>query len=160
MIEKNEILQKSHACKNSDFEGGFMHVIHTLYITVQKHLEQTLFNQSEISFSQFLVLAGFACDKEKQLTQAKLANHLLLTEATVSRHVKILVAKKLLTKEADSVNKKIFNLRLTKNGSEVFKETKEIISKEINIIFKNIEEDKEKIIQNFRETITLLHKKN
>jgi DNA-binding MarR family transcriptional regulator len=99
-------------CETRSFNGGFMHVIHMLYVSIQKHLERSLSEHGEISFSQFLILVGFSCNAHEKVTQAKLAEYLLLTEATVSRHVGILVAKKLLTKEQDIANKKMYNLKV------------------------------------------------
>lgn len=131
-----------------------------LYVSIQKHLEHLLASQGEISFSQFLILVGFSCDAHEKVTQAKLAEYLLLTEATVSRHVGVLVAKKLLTKERDSVNKKIYNLKLTKEGSRIFENSKKIITEELETIFADIsEKDKKTSMQNFTSIITLLHKK-
>jgi DNA-binding MarR family transcriptional regulator len=147
-------------CETRSFNGGFMHVIHMLYVSIQKHLERSLSEHGEISFSQFLILVGFSCNAHEKVTQAKLAEYLLLTEATVSRHVGILVAKKLLTKEQDIANKKMYNLKLTQEGSRIFEDSKKIITHELEKVFGDIsEKDKKNIMQHFTKVISLLHMK-
>lgn len=148
-------------CNADDFNGGFMHIFHMLYIGIQKHLEQTLSASGSISFSQFVILVGFSSNNGLCASQAKLAELLMLTEATVSRHISTLVTMKLLSKEKDAANKKSFNLVLTPHGAATFMEAKTIIMRELEVIFSHIsEKDREIILNNFRSTLTLLqHKK-
>lgn len=147
-------------CMPDDFSGGFMHVIHMVYVGIQKHLETILSSQSQISFSQFVILVGFSHNDKSCMTQAKLAEHLTLTEATVSRHITTLVAMGLLSKEKDSHNKKTYNVSLTTAGTKAFTSAKKIIMKELDTLFEHIsEKDKAVLIKNFTATITLLHQK-
>ena len=158
--EVEKIAKNTHLCPGDTFNGGFMHVVHMFYVSIQKHLEQTLTKEGKISFSQFLVLIGFYCEEQSTLTQAKLAEYLMLTEATVSRHIGILVTKKLLHKEKDSTNKKIYNLTLTEEGKKTVERSKKLIHEELDTIFKHIsEKDKSSIIKNFSQTLAILHKK-
>lgn len=162
MQEKKERTTYIHnsVCEAESFNGGFMHVVHMFYVSIQKHLEQSLSKDGEISFSQFLVLIGFYCEEQSTLTQAKLAEYLMITEATVSRHIGVLVSKKLLHKEKDTINKKIYNVRLTDEGKKTVEHSKKIITEELDTMFKHIsEKDKSNIIKNFSKTISLLHKK-
>ena len=148
------------ACTNDDFNGGFMHVIHMLYMGIQKHLEQTLSASKQISFSQFVILVGFSRKNESRITQAKLAEHLMLTEATVSRHINILVTMKLLHKEKDPNNKKSYILSLTPYGATTFMNAKKVIMKELDSLFSHIsEKDRKMIIKNFTITIEALQQK-
>lgn len=143
-----------------DFNGGFMHVIHQLYFAIQKRLENVLSQQNELSFSQFMILVGFFCREESPLTQSKLAERLMLTEATVSRHIRILVAKKFLYKQKDSDNKKSYNLTLTAEGNAAYISAKKIIMQELDTSFAHIQDSEKKIIINtFTTTIHLLHQK-
>lgn len=147
-------------CMPDDFSGGFMHVIHMLYVGIQKHLETMLSSQSQISFSQFVILVGFSHNDKSCMTQAKLAEHLTLTEATVSRHITTLVAMGLLSKEKDSHNKKTYNVAITKEGVKAFTRAKKIIMQELDALFAHIsEKDKAVLIKNFTATIALLHQK-
>ena len=94
------------------------------------------------------------------MTQAKLAEHLCLTEATISRHVRTLVTKELLIKKKDAVNKKSSTLSLTELGVATFLTAKKSIMLELDTLFSHItEEDKKIITKNFMTTITTLHQK-
>ena len=159
-------IQKSNSSRelcpiDSDFSGGFMHAIHQFYCTIHKHLEQTLTSKKQISFSQFMILIGFSSKEYLYITQSKLADHLMLTEATVSRHISTLVTKKLLTKEKDPDNKRSYKLSLTPRGITVYLEAKKIIMEELDTYLSSIKEtDREIIIKNFiRITETLNEKK-
>ena len=143
-----------------DFSGSVMHVVHQLYVSVHKHLEHVLAKHKELSFSQFMILVGFSCKGGATLTQARLAEHLMLTEATVSRHIGILVAKGFLTKEKDLLNKKSYNLAITSEGGKVFLKTKKIITRELDSYFSHISKNNKDIIMStFTTTIELLHQK-
>lgn len=164
MAKKSTLPKKASpvtlAVPHDDFNGGFMHVIHQLYFSIQKHLEQALVTHKELSFSQFMILVGFFCEESSSLTQAKLAQQLMLTEATVSRHIRILVAKKFLYKEKDIHNKKSYKLSISPLGKKAFMDAKKIITQELDICFSHITNtDKTIIIKNFTKTITLLHNK-
>ena len=164
----NTSFTKEFTCTNpskprsdtNEFNGGFMHTVHLLYLSVQKRLEHILTANSQISFSQFLILAGFSCGKNSSVTQVKLAEHLMLTEATVSRHIRVLVAMKLLDKQKDVSNKKSYELTLTPKGKESFSKAKALIMKELEELFSHIpKKDKRIISEHFATTIKLLHQK-
>lgn len=142
------------------FNGGLMHVVHQLYFSVQKHLEHALSLDKGLSFSQFIILVGFSCSSDSHLTQARLAEYLMLTEATVSRHIRILVAKKFLHKEREGADKKSYKLSLSPLGKKVFTRAKKIIKKELDICFAHVSDrDREIIISNFTKSISILHLK-
>jgi DNA-binding MarR family transcriptional regulator len=144
----------------ADFNGGFMHTIHLLYFTVQKRVEQVLLARADVSFSQFLILAGFTPKDCPYMTQARLAEYLHVTEATVSRHITSLVAKGLLSKEKDPTNKKTFTLLLTNKGQKAFSKAKTIAMQELDNAFITIKDsDKKRIIKIFSQTITSLQTK-
>ncbi len=91
------------------------------------------------------------------MTQAKLAEHLMLTEATISRHITTLVAKELLTKTKDSSNKKSYKLSLTPLGQKEYKAAKKIITKELDSYFSLIKEaDTQIIIKNLSRITALI----
>ena len=145
---------------NDDFSGSVMHVVHQLYVSVHKQLEHVLAKHKDLSFSQFLILVGFSCKGGATLTQARLAEHLMLTEATVSRHIGILVAKGYLTKEKDVLNKKSYNLAITRDGNKVFLKTKKIITRKLDSYFSHISKNNKDIIMStFTTTIEILHQK-
>lgn len=146
---------------DSDFSGGIMHAIHQFYCTVHKHLEQTLTSKKQISFSQFMILIGFSNKEYPHITQSKLAEHLMLTEATISRHISTLVTKKLLTKEKDPENKRSYKLSLTPKGITLYLEAKKIIMEELDTYLSSINEhDREVIIKNCTGVTQSLNEKN
>jgi DNA-binding MarR family transcriptional regulator len=148
------------SCTPDDFSGGFMHVIHMLYVGIQKHLESMLATNNQVSFSQFVILVAFSHGDKPCMTQARLAEHLTLTEATISRHITTLVAMGLLSKEKDPHNNKAYNISITQEGVISFSQAKKIIMKELDALFSHIsDKDKAVLIKNFSETISLLHQK-
>lgn len=148
-------------CKEEcQFNGSFMHVIHQFYFAIQKRLEHALLTEGPVTFSQFLILVGCSCSPTKTLTQAKLAENLMLTEATVSRHVKTLVEKGLVSKEKDVHNKKIYTLTLTKSGVHACDKAFAAVNKELEASFVKIpQKDKHHIITLFSQTLSFLHTK-
>ncbi len=134
-----------------------MYSIHELHGLVQKHLEQTLTKEKAISFSQFMVLIGFACEEESPLSQTAIAEYSNLTEATVSRHITVLVSLGYLSKEENKENRRKHRITITKKGLAAFTKAEQIIDKELLTIFSPIsEKDKTNIMKNFNSTITLL----
>lgn len=152
----------SSVCPLEDnFGTSLMYYIHHVYIGVHKHLESILLAKKEISFSQFVILTGFSCNEYPLVTQAVLAEHLMLTEATVSRHIGALVAKGLLLKEKNSKNKKSYNLTLTPLGRKTFIQVQNIITEELDMRFKDVSPSHKKvIIENFKKIIRSFQKRN
>jgi DNA-binding MarR family transcriptional regulator len=145
---------------STDFNGSLMHTIHLLYLGVQRRVEHILMEHGQVSFSQFLILAGFSCNSDSPITQARLAEHLLLTEATVSRHIQTLVRMEFLTKKQDSSNKKAYNLNLTPSGQEKFLHAKKLVLQELDKTFSSIgDKDKRSIVTHFTKIIGVLHEK-
>lgn len=146
MLRYVNMLHSAHGNSAAeDFNKSLMYSLHKLYFLIQKHLENNLLKSKGISFSQFIILAGFECGEVKDLTQSLLANHLSITEATLSRHVKILLGEKFITKSFDTKNKRKHYLALTKKGHDTFHKTKDRIDKELEKLLSPLNE-KEKII--------------
>ncbi len=152
---------KKHAHPlHEDIAGGVMQAIHTLYFTIQKRLESLLLKHQDVSFSQFMILIGFSCEEYPHLTQAKLAENLSLTEATVSRHITTLVNKNFLIKERVPSNKKSYQLTLTPLGIKAYTKAKKLVTKELDSYFSVLEEkDKKMIVRHFTTVTTSLQQK-
>ena len=134
-----------------------MYSIHELHGLVQKHLEQTLTKEKAISFSQFMVLIGFACEEESPLSQTAIAEYSNLTEATVSRHITTLVSLGYLSKEENKENRRKFRITITKKGVTAFKKAEIILDKELIRIFSIInEKDSNQIMKNLNKVSALL----
>lgn len=138
-----------------------MYSIHELHGLVHKHLEQTLTKEKAISFSQFMVLVGFACEEQTPLSQTAIAEYSNLTEATVSRHITALVSLGYLSKKENTENRRKFRIAITKKGVTAFRKAETIIDKELKTIFSTItEKDAKHITKIFTSLITpLLAKK-
>lgn len=107
--------------------GELMYMLHVLHGELEKRIEAVLIKKEDISLSQYLVLVGFATGLTPSLSQAKLAERLRLTEATVSRHIGILITKKLLVRKKEENNKKSYSLSLTPLGVAIFQKTEATI---------------------------------
>lgn len=146
---------------HSDFSKGFMYSVHQMYFLVEKHLEQALLRTKSISFSQFMILVGFRCSDSGPVSQSHIADHLHLTEATVSRHISTLVDMGLLSREEDKGNRRKHIIKITVKGTKAFESAKKIIDKELDSIFHVIKEkDRDSIMKNFSAVLAgLLAKK-
>lgn len=142
---------------DNNFSKCFMYSIHQVHSLVQKHLEQSLTSAKTLSFSQFMVLIGFTCSPDTPLSQASIAEYSNLTEATVSRHITVLVSLGYLSKEENKENRRKHRITITKKGLTAFTKAEQIIDKELLTIFSTIsEKDRSNIMKNFNNTITLL----
>jgi DNA-binding MarR family transcriptional regulator len=128
-----------------------------MYFLVQKHLEHALASSKRISFSQFMILVGFQCNESNNVSQAAIADHLYLTEATVSRHISTLVELGLLSRTEDKSNRRKHIIRITTKGKKAFEDAKRIIDKELGSIFAVVKEkDRAGIMKNFSSVLTTL----
>ncbi len=142
---------------HNDFSKGFMYSVHQMYFLVEKHLEQALLRSKSISFSQFMILVGFRCSDSGPVSQSLIADHLHLTEATVSRHISTLVDMGLLSREEDKANRRKHIIKITAKGSKAFESSKKVIDKELGSIFSVIKEkDRENIMKNFDAVLNIL----
>jgi DNA-binding MarR family transcriptional regulator len=126
--------------------GELMYSLHVLHGELEKKLETALAKKESLSLSQYLVLVGFASGDES-LSQAKLAEKLRLTEATISRHIGILIERKLLIRKKEGSNRKAYALSLTELGVGVFQETEEKVFEEVEKYF-SVLDNQEKIVAN------------
>ena len=121
-----------------NFSKSLMYQIHMMMFLTEKRLEKKLEDMSPLSFSQFVILMGVTCQHGDAGTQSTLADFLHMTEATISRHIKILSGNGFLFKEQSPENKKVRLLKLTEPGKSVFSKAEKIIQKELDAIFSPI----------------------
>ena len=130
--------RKENVCKEkckilSSLDGDLVHSIHLLHGELEKKMDMVLAKKEGLTLSQYIVLVGLFSD-EKPLSQAKLAEKLRLTEATISRHIGILVDKKVLIRSKEEGNKKSYTLSLSTLGVTTFKKTEATLLKTIEEI--------------------------
>ncbi len=122
----------------------------------EKRLEKKLGGVSPLSFSQFVILMGVTCQQHSDTgTQSTLADFLHMTEATISRHIKILSEQGFLTREESTLQKKVKIIKLTEQGNAVFKKAEKIIQKELDAIFSPLGETEQKKLSKQFDTLHL-----
>lgn len=138
--------------------GELMYALHVLHGELEKRIEAVLSKKEDLSLSQYLVLVGFAARGGSSLSQAKLAERLRLTEATVSRHIGILITKKLLARKKEENNKKSYSLSLTPLGVTVFQKTEttilEVVEGYFSVLSNQEKLDTTKSLKKVVKTIT------
>ena len=141
----------------ADFSKSFLYSIHQVYFLVEKRLSSLLQKSSALSFSQFMILVGFKCQNHGPVSQTCIADQLHLTEATVSRHISILVSQKYLTRKEDLQNRRKHIITLTEKGNLAFEKAQKIIHRELTKIFSVVKEnDRDVVMKNFDAVISLL----
>jgi len=150
-----------HSTPHDRTQTLLMQSIYSFYQGTQRHLETVLAKHHEITFSQFLILISVTYRKEGcVMSQVTLADFLNITEATVSRHIKTLVALGFLTKEKASTNKKSFDLALTSHGEKVVKKAEKRIMQEIDSFLNHVtNKDSKIIINNLTTSLTMLQQR-
>jgi DNA-binding MarR family transcriptional regulator len=151
-------MKNSWTCENNDdFSKSLMFSVHEMYFLFQKRIEHLLSKTKKLSFSQFLILVGFQCSSQKGVSQTDIAERLHLTEATVSRHISSLVTLGYLAKKEDKDNRRKHIISITKKGEQEFKKAQDLIDKELQEIFKVIEQkDRSSIMKNFTNVLSSL----
>ncbi len=99
--------------------------IHKLAFLLEKRSDESLKSQVGIGFAQYKVLEAIGRNMlAKQNTVAQLLDQ---TEASISRQVKILQKKRLITVASVMGNKRARELSLTENGEELLRQCEEIL---------------------------------
>jgi MarR family 2-MHQ and catechol resistance regulon transcriptional repressor len=111
---------------------GFLFEIHQTHFLIEKRLAERLAAAQRITFSQFLVLMALSCCNNA--SQSDIAGYLFLTEATVSRHIRTLIANGYVTKKKNPESKREFVLSITAKGGAEMQKTQSVIDKEITEI--------------------------
>lgn len=142
----------------STVTGELMYTLHVLHGELEKKIEAELTLTEGISLSQYMVLVGFSSSKEP-LSQSQLAVRLRLTEATISRHIGILITKKLLERKKDKSNQKSYMVSLTPLGNDLFIQTEARILELVEGYFSVLTvKDKENITKQLKKVLPLLQK--
>lgn len=146
---------------DQNFSKSFMYSIHQMYFLVQKRLEHVLLKHKGLTFSQFMILVGCNCSltstSHNHVSQLAIAEHLHLTEATVSRHISTLTRLNYVSRKQDTINKRQHSISITKKGLQEFKKAEAIITKELEVIFSVITtRDRSLIIKNFEKVLLQL----
>jgi len=144
------VAQSSLEMPIQDFSKSFMYSVYQLQFLVAKRLEQVLLKEKTVSFSQFMILVGFECSDKGTVSQSDIAENLNLTEATVSRHVSVLVKSGLLVQTLDAKNRRKRIITMTTQGKAAFVKANRIVTRELASLFSVISPtDRTNIMKNF-----------
>jgi len=119
-----------------DWNKSFMRSIHQMHVLIEKHLEQRLAEQNNISFAQFLVLLPVRCPAH--VSQSQIAESTNLTEATVSRHMSTLTEEGFLTRTEDPDNRRKHILALTAKGERAITDAKIVLEAALEDLFSDV----------------------
>ena len=109
-----------------------------------------LLGQLGIGYSQYKLLVQFKGDRI--IRQNIIADNLGQTEASITRQIKILSLKGLITRDIDLQNKKVKVVILTLLGSRIQQAARDIIIKQNNDFLVDIEaEDQTKLLFNLNK---------
>jgi DNA-binding MarR family transcriptional regulator len=111
---------------------NFLYLLHHSHFLIAKRLNDILLKQGRITFSQFLVLVALECSAKP--SQREIADFLLITEATVSRHIESLCKTGLLVRKDSPKSRRAYIIQTTAKGKAELKKTKRIIDSEVEQI--------------------------
>jgi DNA-binding MarR family transcriptional regulator len=135
---------------------SLLYAIHQSHFLIEKRLAERLAEAGRISFSQFMVLSGIACCAKR--SQSDIAEYLFLTEATVSRHVRTLIAGGLLTKKVNPKSKREFILSITTKGRREMERVRDVVEREIESIVSPLRtSDRDALMQAMSSLLSSLH---
>ncbi len=136
--------------------------LYTTGVMLRAFSNQTFMEEGyDITTEQFYVLSLIADNKE--LYQRQLSEITLKDRANISRIIKILLEKELITKTVDSNGRKIYKVKLTKKGEELYQKVKITANKIRQIATKNVPKEEmeiclntlDKIFYNLEDKVTL-----
>jgi DNA-binding MarR family transcriptional regulator len=119
--------------------------IHQLAFLLEKRADDALKNQTNIGFAQYKVLEAVGRNiLAKQNIIAELLNQ---TEASISRQVKILEKKGLLTIGTVMNNRRARELALTEQGEECLRHSEELLDMVQSQIFGTLHFEEQQLLQ-------------
>ncbi len=152
ITQKNSINQES--IRGVFWAKEYVHTIHKTYTLLMRHFDKVLVQENTLSFSQFIIMnALFSCGET--YNQSQLADTLMLTEASISRHISLLKRKKYVITVVEKKNataKKVAMLTLTKTGKDVLEKNEMLLKKELLTISESIgQKEKEILLQSMND---------
>ena len=94
--------------------------------TMRKHTHQVMKEAGlDLTIDQFIVLK--ILEEKKALTQIEMAQALVKDNASITRIIELLVTKKLLSRQINEADRRMFKLELTEKGIEYLRHAKPIV---------------------------------
>jgi len=114
------------------------YLLHHVSSVLDRHSDQVLMERYGIGFSQFKILMVLLESEGK--TQNQVASKLGQTEASISRQVKIMKEKKLITIEQTKNNKRSKHIFLTNKGDALTKKSLQTLNDYHSPMFESLNE--------------------
>lgn len=110
-----------------------------VYLSATKRLDRVLVNRAmNISLEQFSILR--ALDSRDSMTAKELAEAMDVHKSAVTTKIARLEERQLVTREADSMDRRSFNITLTADGKEVLAESRQAVIDFIRPYFEQLDE--------------------
>src|SRR5690606_22538193 len=139
-----------------------MEIIHTIrtfnrnYVRSIGLLEKTMLN-SDYSLTESQIL--FIVHQQKKTTATDINKILNLDEGYLSRIIKKLISKSLLTKEQSPVDKRSFEIMMTSKGIKEQEKLDLLATKSVQEVISTLsDEDKTELALLFKRIMTMLYK--
>ncbi len=128
-------------------------MLHMLVHIMDKEVDKSLTNDLGISFAQFFILAHIHdCDKSLS-NQVGLAKIMEITQAAISRHIKIMMEKDWVNTIINPTNRRENILQLTEKGEQIYKDSLDHVNSMCDDLFTNITSDEQKLLQAILEKL-------
>ncbi|TVP83377.1 MAG: MarR family transcriptional regulator [Alkalicoccus sp.] len=111
-----------------------------VYLFATKRLDRVLVNRAmNISLEQFSILR--ALDSSGSLTAKQLAETMDVHKSAVTTKIARLEERKLVTREADDMDRRSFNITLTEEGRKVLEQSRQAVTDFIRPYFEQLDEN-------------------
>ena len=159
MKESNNTTTQKKKVSDLYWAKEYVYGIHRTYSLLMRRYDKILVKENTLSFSQFIIMnALFSCGHS--CNQSQLAEYLMLTEASISRHISLLKRKKYVVTVVEKnkvTGKKIATLDLTGTGKGILEKNEMLLRQELQSIGAHIDVKEKEIaldtIQSIMKTI-------
>lgn len=137
--------------KTKDFENSIAPWLGKTVKIVEYHLQET-FDQHHIDLTKEQMIVLKKLHNKDGLNQNELAFLTLRNKSSLTRLLRKMEKKKYISRKQSKVDKRINNVYLTDLGKEIFKKTRPVIQKIIDVMEQHItEKEKQQIIHTLKK---------
>ncbi len=137
--------------KTKDFENSIAPWLGKTVKIVEYHLQET-FDQHHIDLTKEQMIVLKKLHNKDGLNQNELAFLTLRNKSSLTRLLRKMEKKKYISRKQSKVDKRINNVYLTDLGREIFKKTRPVIQKIIDVMEQHItEKEKQQIIHTLKK---------
>ena len=133
--------------------SGLGHLVQHTAVALRQQTDQILQERLGIGMSQFKLL--ITLQDRPQITQRGLADHLKQTEASISRQVKLLCEKGLLSVTTNPRSHREHIMAITPKGARLTEAAREVVEEHSKTVFSTLEDKQQ---QQLLESINAIHR--